>query len=99
MELALAEDHKVFAGVSGLGAAAPDSLAVRRGDCPAPAIRLSDHKTVLLMCEKPHSVEVVHPIVLMQLILTHFYKAHLPVLAVALLRLTVLPHGKLEPMQ
>ena len=51
------------------------------------------------MCEEPHSVEVIHPTVLMQLTLTCSYKAYLPVLAVALLRLTVSPHGKLVPMQ
>ena len=51
------------------------------------------------MCKQPHSVEVIHPTVIMQLTLTRSYKAYFPVLAVALLRLTVLPHGKLLPMQ
>ena len=51
------------------------------------------------MCGKPHSVEVVHPLVLMQLALTDFPKAYMALLAVALLRLTVLPHGKLVPVQ
>ena len=77
-QLALAEHHKVFAGVLRLGAAAPDCLAMRRGDCPAPVIRLSDHKVVLLRCEELHSVEVIHPTVLMQLTLTQSY---IPVLA------------------